>query len=195
MTSIFETKLGRVGIEGSSGGLMRLILPRRSREKTIKLLDGDQKSLHESQAFLHHIEPVMRANVEKHIPQAVRYSKNVWDEDNLMRSVKKDLIAYLNGERICFDYPVDLDTVSPFVVKVLRTVRTIPYGKTGSYLWVAEKIGGRQFVRAVGQALSKNPLPIIIPCHRVIRSNGDIGGFGGGISLKKKLLMIEGIAI
>ena len=183
MTSIFETKLGWVGIEGNGGGLMRLVLPCRSRGKIIKLLDGDQKSLHKSQA------------IEKHTRQVARHSKRVWDEDNLMRSVKKDLIAYLSGERICFDYPVDFNGLSPFVAKVLRVTRTIPYGKTGSYLWVAEKIGGRQFVRAVGQALSKNPLPIIIPCHRVIRSNGNIGGFGGGIFLKKKLLMIEGIAI
>ncbi len=183
MTSIFETKLGWVGIEGSGGGLMRLILPRRSREKTIELLDGDRKSLHESQA------------IEKHTRRVAWHSKRVWDEDNLMRSVKNDLIAYLSGERICFDYPVDFNALSPFVAKVLRIVRTIPYGKTKSYLWVAEKIGGRQFARAVGQALSKNPLPIIIPCHRVIRSNGNIGGFGGGISLKKKLLAIEGVRV
>ncbi len=183
MVSVFKTKLGWVGIEGSGGRLTRLILPRRSRGKTVKLLAGDQKSLHESQA------------IEKHTRQVARHSKRVWDENNLMRSAKKDLIAYLSGERICFDYPVDFNALSPFVAKVLRIVRTIPYGKTGSYLWVAEKIGGRQFVRAVGQALSKNPLPMIIPCHRVIRSNGNIGGFGGGISLKKKLLMIEGIVV
>ncbi len=183
MTSIFETKLGWVGIEGNGGGLMRLVLPCRSRGKIIKLLDGDQKSLHKSQA------------IEKHTRQVARHSKRVWDEDNLMRSVKKDLIAYLGGERVCFDYPVDFNALSPFVVKVLKIVRTIPYGKTGSYLWVAEKIGGRQFVRAVGQALSRNPLPIIVPCHRVIRSNGNVGGFGGGLSLKKKLLMIEGFEL
>ncbi len=105
--------------------------------------------------------------------------------------MKKDLITYFSGERICFDYPVDLRALSPFAVKVLKIVRTIPYGKTRSYLWVAEKIGGRQFARAVGQALSKNPLPIIIPCHRVIKSDGSIGGFAGRTFLKKKLLMIE----
>jgi O-6-methylguanine DNA methyltransferase len=158
MTSIFKTKFGWVGIEKSDRGLIRIILPRRSKERVIKLLGG---------------------------------GKGSFCGDNLIRCVKKDLIAYLDGERICFDYPVDLRTLSLFVGKVLKIVKAIPHGKTRSYLWVAEKMGGRQFARSVGQALSKNPLPIVIPCHRVIKSDGSIGGFTGGTSLKRKLLAIE----
>lgn len=159
MTSIFETTLGWVGIEGNSNGLTHLILPHRCRGGIVKSLGRDKETFH---------------------------------ANNLMKCVRKDLLAYLDGLRICFDYPVDLRTLSPFVVKVLEIVRTVPYGKTQSYLWVAQKIGGKQFARAVGQALSKNPLPIIIPCHRVIKSDGGIGGFTGGIFLKKKLHKLEG---
>ena len=78
-----------------------------------------------------------------------------------------------------------LDSLSPFTRKVLQKVRTIPYGETRSYKWV-----GRES-RAVGQALKRNPLTIIIPCHRVIKSNGEIGGFSKGIVVKKKLLDME----
>ena len=159
MVSIFKTKLGWVGIEGSDKGLTRIILPCERREEVIKQLSKDGGNFY---------------------------------EDSLIRCVKEDLVAYLNGEKICFDYPVDLCILSPFVVKVLKIARTIPYGETRPYSWVAEKVGGKQFARAVGQALSKNPLPIIIPCHRVIRSDGSIGGFSGGFFLKKKLLMMDG---
>lgn len=193
MTSIFETKLGWVGIEGNSNGLTHLIFPQRCKKKIVKLLEGDEETCYKSYTFLGDSKPMERASIEKHTPQVTWYSEKVQGEDSLIRCVRKDLIAYLDGLRICFDYPVDLHTFPPFVVKVLEIVRTVPYGKTQSYLWVAEKIGGKQFARAVGQALSKNPLPIIIPCHRVIKSDGGIGGFTGGIFLKKKLHKIEGI--
>jgi methylated-DNA-[protein]-cysteine S-methyltransferase len=74
---------------------------------------------------------------------------------------------------------------------VWEITRLIPYGETRSYAWVAEQIGQPRAVRAVGQALGKNPLPIIIPCHRVITSNGKLGGFGGGLEMKKRLLSLE----
>lgn len=71
-------------------------------------------------------------------------------------------------------------------------VKTIPYGETRSYKWVAEKLGNPRAVRAVGQALKKNPLPGIIPCHRVIRSDGSLGGFSQGLKKKRELLRGEG---
>ena len=70
-------------------------------------------------------------------------------------------------------------------------VRTIPYGETRSYGWVASHLGLPKAARAVGQALGRNPLPIIIPCHRVISSDGGLGGFGGGLGLKESLLRLE----
>ena len=112
-------------------------------------------------------------------------------DDNIINRVRKDLVEYMDGRDTSFNYPIDLQAMPPFTQRVLKIVRTIPYSETRSYSWVAERVGGKRFSRAVGQALSRNPLPIIIPCHRVIKSDGTAGGFTGGIHLKRKLLRIE----
>ncbi|MBM3254085.1 MAG: MGMT family protein [Candidatus Omnitrophica bacterium] len=78
-----------------------------------------------------------------------------------------------------------------FEKRVLRVVSTIPLGQTRSYKWVAQKAGRPKAVRAVGQALKKNPFPILIPCHRVIKNDGSIGGYSLGVDTKKRLLMFE----
>ncbi len=84
---------------------------------------------------------------------------------------------------------------TPFQIKVYRTVSRIPWGQTRSYKWVAEKLGRPGAPRAVGQALKKNPLFFIIPCHRIIRGNGSPGGFSKGSKAKKRLLDLENLAI
>ncbi len=81
--------------------------------------------------------------------------------------------------------------LSSFECKVLRVVSEIPLGKTCSYKWVARKIGNEKATRAVGQVLKNNPLPLVIPCHRVIRSDGSLGGYAWGEALKKNLLERE----
>lgn len=83
---------------------------------------------------------------------------------------------------------LDLSKLTPFQRKVLRVVTTIPYGETKSYKWVAERMKNPKAARAVGQALKKNPYPEIIPCHRVIRSDGKVGGYSKGVQKKKQLL-------
>ena len=86
----------------------------------------------------------------------------------------------------------DNENLTPFQWKVLKVVMTIPLGETRSYQWVAEKIGKPGAARAVGTALKKNPFPIIIPCHRVVKSNGQIGRYAGkDDGCKKKLLEME----
>ena len=85
----------------------------------------------------------------------------------------------------------DLGSLTPFQRKVLEVVKTIPSGETRSYKWVAERMGNPKSARAVGQALKRNPYPVIIPCHRVIRSNGKLGGYSKGIQKKRKLLKKE----
>ncbi|MCK4648086.1 MGMT family protein [bacterium] len=85
----------------------------------------------------------------------------------------------------------DLGGLTPFQRKVLGVVKTIPSGETRSYKWVAKKMGNPKAVRAVGQALKRNPYPVIIPCHRVIRSDGKLGGYSKGTQKKKKLLEEE----
>ncbi len=89
------------------------------------------------------------------------------------------------------DIPFDLSTLTPFQKKVLEVVKTIPYGETKSYKWVAERMGNPRAARAIGQALKRNPYPEIIPCHRVIRSDGKVGGYSKGIQKKRKLLKKE----
>jgi len=112
----------------------------------------------------------------------------------LLIDIKRDLALYLAGKRIDFpSYPLKMD-ISPIAQKVLYEVRKIPYGEVRSYGWVAQKLKMRGY-RAVGRILSINPFPIIIPCHRVIRTDGSLGGFSSGIELKRKLLELEGISI
>jgi methylated-DNA-[protein]-cysteine S-methyltransferase len=113
----------------------------------------------------------------------------------LSREYFKDLIKrftdYFIGRRLNFPDKLDLNRATDFQRKVWEVTRCIPYGETRSYAWVAGQIGNTSAARAVGQALGKNPLPIIIPCHRVIGSDGSLGGFGGGLTLKKRLLALE----
>jgi len=99
--------------------------------------------------------------------------------------------TYFRGGKIIFPDELDLSGATPFQRKVWEITRLIPYGETRSYAWVAEQVNNPQAARAVGQALARNPLPIIIPCHRVITTNGKLGGFSGGVETKRRLLQLE----
>jgi methylated-DNA-[protein]-cysteine S-methyltransferase len=111
----------------------------------------------------------------------------------ILSDAARQLNEYFRRERKVFDLPVDLLCASEFAVKVLNAVARIPFGKTTTYGEIARKVGAPKAARAVGGAVGANPVPIIIPCHRVVAANGKLGGFTGGIDLKKKLLEIEGI--
>ncbi|MFO7889348.1 MAG: methylated-DNA--[protein]-cysteine S-methyltransferase [bacterium] len=100
------------------------------------------------------------------------------------------LREYFKGERKQFSLFLDLEATE-FQKKVLKAVQKVPYGTTRSYKDIAEKIGNPKAARAVGSANRTNPLPIIIPCHRIIGSDGSLTGYGGGIELKRKLLEFE----
>lgn len=99
--------------------------------------------------------------------------------------------AYFNGKPADFPDKLDLAAATPFQREVWGAARLISWGETRSYGWLAEKIGRPAAARAVGQALGKNPLPVIIPCHRVLAVNGGLGGFSGGLEMKKYLLHLE----
>ena len=101
------------------------------------------------------------------------------------------LRTYFGGHQVAFPDELDLSGATPFQRQVWGVTRLIPYGKTRSYLWVAEQIKRPGAARAVGQALSRNPLPIIVPCHRVLNSDGRLGGFSGGVEMKRRLLFLE----
>lgn len=104
--------------------------------------------------------------------------------------VRQQLTEYFAGERKEFDLPLSLHGTE-FQVSVLEALQEIPYGETTSYGVIAKRIGRPKAVRAVGAANGRNPIPIIVPCHRVIGSSGDLTGFGGGLDTKEALLRLE----
>jgi methylated-DNA-[protein]-cysteine S-methyltransferase len=106
---------------------------------------------------------------------------------------KRQLAAYFGGELQGFDLPLAFSGTA-FQNKVWRALLQIPYGETRSYGWLAARIGRPSASRAVGAANGANPLPVIVPCHRVIGASGALTGFGGGIETKKHLLDLEGAA-
>lgn len=106
------------------------------------------------------------------------------------QNVCAQLSEYFAGERKKFDLELTLSGTE-FQVSVLRALQEIPYGETSSYGAIAKQIGRPKAVRAVGAASGRNPIPIIVPCHRVIGSSGDLTGFGGGLDTKAELLRLE----
>lgn len=113
-------------------------------------------------------------------------------ETPVLRETKKQLQAYFSGGLREFDVPIRLEG-TPFRLKVWQALQQIPYGQVISYGELARRIGQPAACRAVGGANHHNPIAIIVPCHRVIAADGTIGGYGGGIELKRKLLKLEGL--
>ena len=103
----------------------------------------------------------------------------------------KQLKEYKDGQRQFFDIPLDISTGTPFQQKVWQALRQIPYGQTISYAQLALQVDNPKGFRAVANANGKNPISLIIPCHRVITSDGKLGGYTGGIEIKQTLLDIE----
>jgi methylated-DNA-[protein]-cysteine S-methyltransferase len=157
--AIFSTKIGWVGILGSSKGIRRTTLPQPSVQDARRLLG----------------KPL--------------------DYAELAPKLFQDLIerfqAYFSGGKIDFPDEFDLSSATSFQRQVWEVTRLIPYGNTRSYKWVAEQTGKPGASRAMGQPLAKNPLPILIPCHRVINTDGRLGGFSGGLGMKRQLLNLE----
>lgn len=114
-----------------------------------------------------------------------------WNRDpDYFKNIKAQLRAYFNGELKQFDLPLAPEGTA-FQQAVWKTLQTIPYGTVTTYQWVADQIGNPKAVRAVGGANGKNPIAIVIPCHRVIGSDGSLTGFGGGLDVKQRLIGLE----
>lgn len=109
----------------------------------------------------------------------------------LVEQARVELAEYLEGRRTFFSVPVDLSAVLPFQREVLAAARHIPFGEVRAYAWIARQIGHPRAVRAVGTALGRNPVPLIVPCHRVLRSDGGVGGYLFGTPVKHRLLALE----
>jgi methylated-DNA-[protein]-cysteine S-methyltransferase len=162
---IFGTTLGWAGVLASLKGLLKLVLPQSSWREAMSPLEGF--ALKRQDSTLREAE----AGQFGDLPERIR--------------------DYMDGEMVVFQDKLDLSWASAFQRRVWEVDCSIPYGETRTYLWVATRVGLPKAARAVGQALANNPLPIIIPCHRVICSNGDLGGFSGGRDWKQRLLQIE----
>jgi methylated-DNA-[protein]-cysteine S-methyltransferase len=113
------------------------------------------------------------------------------DSPSLFEDLIRRFRAYFSGHKATFPDRLDLAETTDFQQQVWETTRLIPHGTTRSYRWVARQIARPNAARAVGQALGKNPLPVIIPCHRVLASHGQLGGYSGGVTMKQRLLSLE----
>jgi methylated-DNA-[protein]-cysteine S-methyltransferase len=143
-------------------------------------------------------------------PRGLRHLSYVRSEDDFLRrllaehgdvpvfrsdaldDVRRQLDRYFAGRRLDFDLPVDLDDLAPFHRRVLGATARIPAGRVATYTEVARRAGSPRASRAAGNALHTNPVAIVVPCHRVVRADGSLGGYGGGLPVKEWLLEHEG---
>ena len=172
--SIFKTPWGWMGLAASSGGVRIIVLPKASRRAVENALNAQSV--------------VLNGSLDVTASHRLRPSRTA----TLLKNAQAQLLSFMAGERSTLDFPVDLSGGSSFQRKVWRAILRIPYGRVRSYKWVAARMGGRQYSRAVGNALGANPVPIIVPCHRVVSHNGSLGGFSGGLHMKRRLLDLEG---
>ncbi len=114
---------------------------------------------------------------------------------SLQSQIRRQLQEYLAGQRRHFDVALDLSACSPFQRKVLEACAGIPYGETTTYAGLAGRLGCAGAARAVGSALARNPVLLLIPCHRVLRGDGGLGGFLAGLEWKRRLLRLEGVSL
>ncbi|UVT18929.1 MAG: methylated-DNA--[protein]-cysteine S-methyltransferase [Nitrospira sp.] len=159
---IFRSSWGWMGIAESQKGIQAIVLPKRSKRA---------------------VESDLRAQSDGPLQQ---------EASTRLEAARRQLLQYLEGKRDTFDVPLDLSQGTSFQRQVWRALQRVPYGKLRSYQWIAARVGGRHYARAVGNAVGANPLPIVIPCHRIVAHDASLGGFSGGLSMKRKLLSLEG---
>lgn len=129
--------------------------------------------------------------LNKNDSTAEQIATKLHEDDPYLFGVFNQLEEYFNRERKTFDVPLNVEGTD-FQKKVWNELQKIPYGKTISYKTLAERVGSVKTIRAVGGANGANPVPLIIPCHRVIHADGSLGGYSAGIAIKQKLLQLEG---
>jgi methylated-DNA-[protein]-cysteine S-methyltransferase len=122
---------------------------------------------------------------------AEQLSPRILEAPRRLDPVRRELEKYFEGKLHDFDVPLDWSLTGEFARRVLRRTARIPYGSVASYGDVAVGVGTPRGARAVGNALGSNPIPVIVPCHRVVRTGGAIGGYGGGLTRKRFLLALE----
>jgi len=167
--SSFLTPLGYVYIAKSTQGVCQISFPYSKENDIVRLVQNNNLS--------RSMNGRTRINIQ-------RYDSHLKYEVDLLQ-------AYFKGKQVDFDFPLDLCSGTPFQIMVWNKLREIPYGEGRSYKWVAEQIGNPRAARAVGMANNKTPLPPVIPCHRVIGSDGTLTGYASGLHVKKYLIEME----
>ncbi len=156
-----DTPLGAMRVSATNSGIVRMILPAENAEEVLEDLARKVSAR------------ILRASTP------------------VITRTRQELDEYFDGRRHRFDVPLDWKLAKAFRLKVLEATTRIPYGQTASYRQVANAAGSPNAVRAAGSALATNPLPVLVPCHRVVRSDGTIGQYLGGPAAKTQLLTIE----
>jgi methylated-DNA-[protein]-cysteine S-methyltransferase len=124
---------------------------------------------------------------------AAKLSPRVLEAPERLDEVRRELEEYFEGRRDEFELPIDWSLTHGFTSKVLRQTARIGFGKTSTYAEIANRAGSPRAVRAAGNALGANPIPVVVPCHRVLRTGGALGGYTGGVERKEFLLRLEGV--
>lgn len=159
---IFKSPWGWVGISETAKGIDAIALPKGSKRA---------------------IETGLRAIAGEPFTQGT---------STRLDAARLQLLDYLAGTGNTFDVSLDISRGTLFQRQVWRVLQRVPYGKLRSYQWIAARVGGRHYARAVGNAVGANPLPIMIPCHRIVAQDASLGGFSCGLPMKRKLLTLEG---
>ena len=124
---------------------------------------------------------------------ALTVSPRIVESAAALDTVRRQLEEYFEGRRQSFEFAVDWSFATGFVRRVLKATAAVPFGSVASYAQVAAKAGSPRASRAAGNALGSNPVPIVVPCHRILRSGGALGGYTGGLERKEFLLQLEGV--
>ena len=166
-TAVFKTDMGWVGLAAAQDSkqvkICQIVLPRATKRLVEQELGAGQDT-----------------------------RTTTGECQEVVNEARRQVKDFLEGRRRHVDIPVDLSMGTTFQRRVWRVLHRIPYGRVRSYKWVAARVGGSRYARAVGMALGANPVPIALPCHRVVAHDGSLGGFGGGVILKRRLLELEG---
>lgn len=176
-TCLYKSPIGILRISEADGKIISLSLHQKINDEASDTISGAD----------------LRQNQQERNKQ-LQHDQEQYDQEpssELLRKACLQLDEYFQGKRERFDLPLGY-AGTPFQESVWRELQNIPYGETRSYEDIAVKIGNLKAVRAVGQANNRNPILLMIPCHRVIHKNGDISGFACGIETKKYLLELEG---
>ena len=166
---IFKTYWGWMGVAATERGVSAVVLPKTSRRAV-------EQALNEAGCTDRSLQGIAVKSAENHV-----------------KAARVAIEGYLAGTTRTFALSLDFGSQPRFRQKVLNLLQRIPYGRVRSYGWIARKLGNPSAMRAVGGACGANPVPLLVPCHRVVAADGSLGGFSGGLKIKKRLLRLEGL--